>query len=251
MGGRPLGQHFLHDSEIIERIITAASPGAGQSILEIGPGRGALTYPLAMSGARVLAVELDPELAAKVKPATGLEVVCQDILQADLAQLLGRGGWKVVANLPYYITTPILERLLSAGHGLIDEMWLMMQHEVGERIVSPGKRQSGSLTHFVRFHAQAEYLFRVPPGAFLPPPEVDSAVLHFRLHDPPSECRPKRFFEILRRAFAQRRKMLRSSLRGLINDAQFAAAGVEPQRRPETLLFEDFVRLEQSSRPAG
>lgn len=251
MGGRPLGQHFLHDQEVIERILAAAAPGPADRILEIGPGRGALTYPLAMSGARVLAVELDAELAGRLKPAQGLEVVCRDILQTDIEELLKEPGWKVVANLPYYITTPILERLLSAGHGRIDQMWLMMQHEVGERIVSPGQRQSGSLTHFVRFHASANYLFKVPPRAFHPPPEVDSCVLHFHLHDPPPECRPRRFFEILRRAFGQRRKMLRSSLKGLVSDQQFAAAGVEPQRRPETLLFEDFVRLEQCSRPAG
>lgn len=250
MGGRPLGQHFLHDAQVIDQILSVAKPQYGQKILEIGPGRGALTYPLLLSGAKVLAVEVDEQLAAKLKPSENLTVVCQDILQTRLSELLVDGPYKVVANLPYYITTPILEKVLQEGHGLIDELVLMMQHEVAERIVKPAHRLSGSLTHFVRFHAQAEYLFKVPPKAFLPPPEVDSAVLQFKLHPPPEDCQPKRFFEILRRAFAQRRKMLRSSLKGLIQDEQFARAGIEPQRRPETLHFEEFVALERASRLA-
>ena len=248
MGGRPLGQHFLHDPQVIEQILTVAKPARGERILEIGPGRGALTYPLLLSGARVTAVEVDEKLAQALKPSENLRVVCQDFLQADLSQLLPEPPYKVVANLPYYITTPILEKLLQQGHGLVDELWLMMQHEVAERIVKPAHRLSGSLTHFVRFHAMADYLFKVPPTAFQPPPEVDSAVLHFKLHNAPEDCQPKRFFEILRRAFAQRRKMLRSSLKGLINEAQFALAGIEPQRRPETLHFEEFLALERASR---
>lgn len=248
MGGRPLGQHFLHDPQIIEQILSVANPTAGERILEIGPGRGALTYPLLLSGARVTAVEVDEKLANALKPSEHLRLLRQDFLQADLAQLLPEPPYKVVANLPYYITTPILEKLLSQGHGLVDELYLMMQHEVAERIVKPAHRLSGSLTHFVRFHATAEYLIKVPPKAFLPPPEVDSAVLRFKMHEAPEDCQPKRFFEILRRAFAQRRKMLRSSLKGLISDEQFSRAGVEPQRRPETLHFEEFLALERASR---
>ena len=253
MGGRPLGQHFLHDPATIEQILRAAAPAVGDRVLEIGPGRGALTYPLSMSGAQVLAVEVDEELAGKLKPSSGLVVVCQDILQADLGQLLAPAGspWKVVANLPYYITTPILEKLLKQGHGLIGDMWLMMQHEVADRIVSPATRRSGSLTHFVRFHAQASYLFKVGPEAFLPPPEVHSAVVHFKFHEEPQNCSSKRFFEILRRAFSQRRKMLRTSLKGLLSDAHFEAAGVVAQRRPETLTFEEFLALERVSHGEG
>lgn len=248
MGGRPLGQHFLNDPEFIDRILEAASPQKDERILEIGPGRGAITYPLLLSGARVLAVELDAELAGKLKPSPGLVVVQQDFLQADLSQLLGEPGWKVVANLPYYITTPILEKLLTQSNGLIDEMWLMMQHEVAERIVSPATRESGSLTHFVEFYARASYLFKLPPTAFQPPPEVHSAVVHFKLHPPPPDCQPKRFFQILRQAFSQRRKMLRASLRGLVAPESFEAAGVGSDRRPETLTFDDFLRLERCSR---
>ncbi|MBS2039109.1 ribosomal RNA small subunit methyltransferase A [bacterium] len=248
MGGRPLGQHFLHDPQVIDQILSVAKPARGERILEIGPGRGALTYPLLLSGAQVTAVELDEKLANQLKPSDNLRVLRQDFLQADLQQLLPEPPYKVVANLPYYITTPILEKLLSQGHGLVDELYLMMQHEVAERIVRPAHRLSGSLTHFVRFHAMAEYLIKVPPKAFLPPPEVDSAVLRFKMHAPPEDCQPKRFFEILRRAFAQRRKMLRSSLKGLVSDAHFSLAGVEPQRRPETLHFEEFLALERASR---
>lgn len=248
MGGRPLGQHFLQDPQVIEQILSVANPQPGQKILEIGPGRGALTYPMLLSGAQVLAVEVDENLAAKLRPSDHLRVVRQDILQTRLEELLPDGPYNVVANLPYYITTPILEKVLQEGHGLIHELVLMMQHEVAERIVKPAHRLSGSLTHFVRFHAQAEYLFKVPPKAFLPPPEVDSAVLRFTLHAPPEDCNPKRFFEILRRSFAQRRKMLRSSLKGLVHDEQFQKAGIDPQRRPETLHFEEFLALERASR---
>lgn len=248
MGGRPLGQHFLQDPRVIDQILSVANPQPGQKILEIGPGRGALTYPMLLSGAQVLAVEVDEQLAAQLKPSEHLRVVRQDILKVRLSELLADGPFKVVANLPYYITTPILEKVLQEGHGLIQELVLMMQHEVAERIVKPAHRLSGSLTHFVRFHAQAEYLFKVPPSAFLPPPEVDSAVMRFTLHAPPEDCLARRFFEILRRSYAQRRKMLRSSLKGLVSDEQFQKAGIDAQRRPETLHFEEFLALERASR---
>ena len=248
MGGRPLGQHFLHDPQVIEQILKVADPRTGERILEIGPGRGALTYPLLMSGAHVLAVEVDENLASKIKPCENLKVVVQDILKAKLPELLADGPYKVVANLPYYITTPILEKLLIEGHGLVTDLYLMMQHEVAERIVKPAHRLSGSLTHFVRFHAQAAYLFQVPPTAFQPAPEVHSAVVHFHMHAPPEDCQQIRFFDILRRAFAQRRKMLRSSLRGMVSDEEFVVADVEAQRRPETLHFEEFLALERASR---
>ena len=248
MGGRPLGQHFLQDPRVIDQILSVANPQPGQKILEIGPGRGALTYPMLLSGAQVLAVEVDEQLAAQLKPSEHLRVVRQDILKVRLSELLADGPFKVVANLPYYITTPILEKVLQEGHGLIQELVLMMQHEVAERIVKPAHRLSGSLTHFVRFHAQAEYLFKVPPSAFLPPPEVDSAVMRFTLHAPPEDCLARRFFVFFLRSYAQRRKMLRSSLKGLVSDEQFQKAGIDAQRRPETLHFEEFLALERASR---
>ncbi len=251
MGSRPLGQHFLTDPLIIERILAEASVGPGQNILEIGPGRGALTYPLLISGCRVTCVEVDPKLAQKFKPSDQLVVVQEDFLQVDLASMLGPPdrSWKVVANLPYYVTTPILEKLLSQAGPWVSDMWLMMQHEVAERIVTPGQRTSGSLTHFVRYHARADYRLRVPPSAFAPPPEVDSAVVHFAFLPPPDDCVPKRFFALVRGAFAQRRKMLRSSLKAFLRPEHFEAAGIDPQRRPETLQFEDFLALEKASRP--
>lgn len=252
MGGRPLGQHFLTDPAVIERILNEASPPAGQRVLEIGPGRGALTYPLVLGGARVVAVETDERLAGKLKtPAHSpgdLKVVVQDFLQLDLHQALEGQGWWVIANLPYYITTPILEKLLQQNQGKFEHMWLMMQHEVADRIVSPATRQSGSLTHFVGFYAEANYVFAIPPAAFDPPPKVESAVVHFRFRPPPDDCNPRRFFQILRQAFAQRRKMLRTSLKGLLSPEHFQQARVDPGARPETLTLEDFLRLERSSR---
>lgn len=249
VGGRPLGQHFLSDPHWIEEILTSAAPLEGCRVLEIGPGRGAITYPMLTAGAQVLAVELDPKLAAALKKRDGLRVHQGDFLEVDLPKLLGeQPGWRVIANLPYYVTTPILEKLLTQSAGLIDDMYLMMQHEVAERIVSPATRLSGSLTHFVRYYALADYLMKIPPDAFSPPPEVESAVVRFRFGPAPEGSQPKRFFEILRRAFAQRRKMMRSSLKGLLTPEQFALARVEPERRPETLTFEEFLALEQAAR---
>ena len=251
MGSRPLGQHFLTDTSIIERILQEAGLAAGHKVLEIGPGRGALTYPMLITGCRVTCIEMDPKLAHKLKPSEQLVVVEGDFLQVDLKEVLGPadGSWKVVANLPYYVTTPILEKLLTQVQPWAPDMWLMMQHEVAERIVTPGRRTSGSLTHFVRFFALAEYCFKVPPSAFAPPPEVDSAVVHFRFQPPPEDCPPKRLFALVRGAFAQRRKMLRSSLKSLLSPEHFELAGIDPQRRPETLQFEDFLALEKASRP--
>ena len=246
--GRRYGQHFLKDPQWINRILDSAAVEEDK-VLEIGPGRGALTLPMAWKASRLLAYEIDPDLAAPLargfadKPH--LEVVQEDFLEADVYSRLKDGDWKVVANLPYYVTTPILEKLFQLGRGCIREMWLMMQHEVAERIVSPATREAGSLTYFANFYSQPTYLFKVPPQAFAPPPEIDSAVVHFRLRDELPSPRPKRFFAIVRRAFGARRKTLRRSLSPWFEGAQIEAAGIDPQRRPETLSMEEFLRLEQ------
>jgi 16S rRNA (adenine1518-N6/adenine1519-N6)-dimethyltransferase len=249
VAGRPLGQHFLRDTSVIERILQAAQLTPQDQVLEIGPGRGALTAPMLLTGCSILALEVDPELARRLSGSERLKVLHKDFLDWDFSDWqAGPEPGKVVANLPYYITTPILEKLLTSSDGRFSDMWLMMQHEVAERIVTPGKRSSGSLTHFVRYYAQADYLFRIPPAAFSPPPEVDSAVVHFRFTGPPPDSSAKQFFRILRQAFAQRRKMLRTSLKGILQDHHFEQAQIEAQRRPETLSFEEFLALERVSR---
>ncbi len=252
--GRRWGQHFLQDRSVVERILEAAAPGSEDRILEIGPGPGVLTRPLAQRAAQVLACEIDSQLADGLEHIERVTVVRGDFLKQDLSLLLEPPGWKVVANLPYYITTPILEKLLLEAHHRVTEMWLMMQKEVAQRIVSPASRQAGSLTYFVHLFADPSLLFTVPPGAFSPPPKVDSAVLHLKLHGRHLERVSSDYFQsLVRTAFGQRRKTLRRSLSGLLQDPSglLIRAGVDPQRRPETLTMEEFLRLVEVWRSEG
>ncbi len=229
------------------RILAEAGIGPQDRVLEIGPGRGALTLDLAAAAGRVLAIEVDRDLAERFPPHPRLEIVCADILQVELDALLApHDDWKVVANLPYYITTPILEKLLTEGQGRIQGMWVMVQKEVADRMSARGTRESGSLSHFVQYHAQTRTLFRVRPGSFQPPPEVDSAVVRLLPYrTPPVDAPQDLLFRLIRTAFGTRRKTLRRSLAGLLKDPEktLAAAGIEPTRRPETLVLEDFAAL--------
>ena len=251
--GKKYGQHFLRDPQVIDQILDAARIGPQDVVLEIGPGKGAITLPMAWKAKHLLAYEIDPALAhqlnEELEPRGNVEILQEDFLHSDVyARLQSLGGnIKVVANLPYYVTTPILEKLFHLGRGCISEMWLMMQHEVAHRIVSLATRESGSLSYFANFYTQPTYLFGVPPQAFSPPPEVDSAMVHFVMRDELPSPRPKRFFAIMRRAFASRRQMLRRSLAPWFQGEDIEAAGIDPARRPETLTMEEFVRLEEVS----
>lgn len=251
MARRRLGQHFLKDRGIIRRILAEAEVGPGDRILEIGPGRGALTKDLAETAARVVAIELDPRLAEALPALPRLEVVHADILEVDLESLLApHDDWKVVANLPYYITTPILEKLLTEGKSRIRSLWVMVQKEVADRMAARGTRESGSLSHFVQYHADTKVLFKVPPRSFAPPPEVDSAVVRLLVHRTPPVDAPERLlFTLIRAAFNGRRKTLRKSLAGLLPDsgAVLESAGIDPMRRPETLTLEEFAALARAA----
>lgn len=250
--GQRWGQHFLHDPGVVKKILDAAGLGPGDRVLEIGPGEGVLTLPMTERADRVLACEIDPELARRLPERPNLTVVQQDFLKVDLESLLeDPPGWKVVANLPYYITAPILEKLLLEGSSRIKAMWLMMQWEVAERILSPASRKAGSLTYFVSYFATPRLALKVKPGAFRPPPEVDSAVLELVLKpERDVEARPG-LFRLLRAAFNQRRKTLRRSLRSVLEEPEVSLekAGIDPGRRPETLSLEEFLRLERAARP--
>lgn len=235
--GRRYGQHFLRDPHWIARIVAAADLGPSDRVLEIGPGQGALTLPMADKVKEVLAYEIDTDLKPLQHP--NLTIRHEDFLKTDLPE----GPWKLVANLPYYITTPILEKVVPHPDKF-QGMWLMMQHEVAKRIVSPASREAGSLTYFVAHAWEPRYLFKIPPGAFAPPPEVHSAVVEFLPKAIPSK-RPKRLERLVRSAFHQRRKTLRRSLEFLPPEA-FTQAGIDPQRRPETLTLQEFERLEEA-----
>lgn len=249
---RPLGQHFLKNQEIIRKIVEAAQLEPSDRVLEIGPGRGAITGLLAQVAQEVVAVELDEYLADNLPSFTNLRVCRADFLKVNLRELLGSspGKWKVVANLPYYITSPIIEKLLLEGGAFIESMVIMIQKEVADRIRALACRETGAFSYFVNYYAKVEMLFKVKPGSFSPPPQVDSAVIRLtpRLL-PEIEAPAELLFKVTRAAFNARRKTLRKSLQPLVQsmhsdlDEVFQIAGVSGERRPEELTLLDFSHL--------
>lgn len=243
-----LGQHFLHDPAIIDRIITAINPQPGDHIVEIGPGRGALTLPLAASGARLDLVELDRSLAGALEahPDLGhVRVHRANALEVDYARFADRGPFRLVGNLPYNISSPLLFRFLEAAAHIRD-MTLMLQREVVERMVaSPGTRDYGRLTVMLAARCRVQKLFVVRAGAFSPPPKVESAIVRVVPHaEPPFDPGDWTVFErIVRAGFTARRKTLRNALRTVADAEQIAGAGIDPGVRPDTLAPADYARL--------
>jgi 16S rRNA (adenine1518-N6/adenine1519-N6)-dimethyltransferase len=243
-----LGQHFLFDPSILERIIRVAGIEPGDTVVEIGPGKGDLTTLLSEKAEEVIAIEYDMYLCNQLRerfPETGkIKLYCGDALKYPYRLL---PPFKVVANIPYYITTPIIFRLLEVGDRLISAT-ITVQNEVAERIVaSPGGKDYGVLSVMVQYYTEPEIAFRIPGGAFVPPPRVDSAVIHLKTLSGPrvSVSDEKIFFRIVRTAFSQRRKTLANSLKPLKRDtkALLVEAGIDPARRPETLSMEEFARI--------
>lgn len=243
------GQHFLVDRQIIERLVRAIAPRPGERLLEIGPGEGVLTRPLLAAGAAVTAVELDRDLAASLADRLGqpprLDIVQGDILATDVAALAGDRTLRVVGNLPYNISTPILFHLFD-HLAAIGDMHFMLQKEVVDRLVAgPGSRDYGRLSVMAGFFCQMDWLFDVPPEAFRPPPKVVSAIVRLR-PKPLSEQDRQRLpalDAVVRQAFGQRRKTLRNSLRTLLDEVAIEATGVDPGTRPERLSLDEFLRL--------
>ena len=252
------GQHFLHDPGVIARIVEAIGPQRGDRILEIGPGLGALTVPLVTRAGRVEAVEIDrdviPELMRRCAGLGELVVHQADVLQVDFRELRGAGApWRVCGNLPYNISTPLLFRLLAAGEA-VQDMHFMLQKEVVERMAAaPGGKDYGRLTVMLATACRVEKLFKVGAGAFQPPPRVESAVVRLLpLRAPPFPLPDAaRFARIVAGSFSMRRKTLRNSLRGLVDEAGFAAAGIDPGRRAETLRPDEFAALAITPGPPG
>ena len=251
---RALGQHFLRDQAIARAIVDLVAPTAQDLVVEIGPGDGALTGLLAARAGRVIALEIDRALGAALRARQpAVEVLDADARSWDYAQLAAPAGGRVLilGNLPYSVGKPILTALVAA-RAAIDEMALMLQREVAERIAAPpGGKTYGSLSVFTQLHCDVRLAFRAPPGAFRPPPKVDSAVLHLRVLRAPRVplADLRRFESVVRAAFAQRRKMLANALGaglGLPLDVvrrAAAAAGVDPTRRAETLSLSEFAAL--------
>ena len=250
---RELGQHFLVDARALARIVAAAELTADDAVLEIGAGVGNLTRLLAASAGRVVAVEIDrrflPVLEAELADCPNVHLVAGDILALDPSDLMGEGPYKVVANLPYAITSAVLRHLLEARIPP-QRMVVTVQREVAERIVARGGRMS-LLAVSVQFYGCPQLLFRLRPGAFYPPPEVESAVVRIDRHpEPPVEVTDVGwFFQVVRAGFSQPRKQLINSLAsGLgISPGEAASAlreaGVDPRARAERLSLEDWARL--------
>jgi 16S rRNA (adenine1518-N6/adenine1519-N6)-dimethyltransferase len=235
---------------VLARLVAAIDPRPGERLVEIGPGRGALTLPLLERCGRLEAIEIDRELVPLLcQRAAGrgeLVVHEADVLDVDFRALAGPGPpLRVCGNLPYNISTPLLFHLLDSRAAIAD-MHFMLQKEVVDRIVaSPGGKSYGRLTVMLAAACQATALFRVGRGAFDPPPAVDSAVVRLVPHArPPFELADTgRFARVVAAAFSMRRKMLRNSLRGVVDAGRFDAAGIDADRRPETLSPAEFARL--------
>jgi len=245
-----LGQHFLHDPGTIARIVQAVSPRPGQRIVEIGPGRGAITLPLLEAAGRIDVVEVDadviPMLEARCAGRGDLRVHVADALQFDLCALRGTGDrLRLVGNLPYNVSTPLLFHFVEQLDA-IEDMHLMLQKEVVARIAAqPGSRDYGRLTVMLAPKVSVQRLFDIGTGAFSPPPRVVSSFFALRPHrEPPFPVGdPRSYARVVSAAFGQRRKTLRNSLAGVLNARAIEAAGVDPGARAQTLTPQQFAAL--------
>ena len=252
------GQHFLHDPGVLHRIASAVAPREGEAVVEIGPGRGALTQALLESPCGSLdAIEIDRDLVPFLQSEFASEprfaVHEADALDFDfttLANTHGNRRLRVVGNLPYNISTPLLFHLLKHVD-VIDDMHVMLQREVVNRIAAaPGNGDYGRLTVMLSPWLKAESLFDVGPGAFQPPPKVWSSVVRLTVRREPAFAVSPHFAAVVASAFSHRRKTLRNALRGLVTAEQIESCAVDPGARPETIAPEAFNRLAQSLVPA-
>jgi len=251
---KKLGQNFLIRKEVVDGIVAAGSVKEGDTVLEIGPGIGTLTQGLAETGANVVAVEVDKQLigvlAKTLQGYPNVRVVHGDILKLDISREIMSARYKVIANLPYYITTPIIMMLLEQRFP-VEVLVTMVQKEVAERMVAkPGGKEYGSLSVAVQYYTEADIMFTVPPASFYPSPAVESAVIRCKVRDkPPVEVLDeKAFFRIVKAAFSQRRKTFSNTLKaaGILPEliaAMLDKAGIDGSRRGETLSLAEFAAV--------
>ena len=260
---KSLGQNFLTDKNIIDDIIEGADIGENDLVIEIGPGIGVITWEAAQVARKVIAVEIDKNLIPILKDTLAgqdnISIVNADILKTDVNALIDEAraadpelaGVKIIGNLPYYITTPIIMKLLEDGVKA-DGITIMMQKEVADRIkAAPGTKAYGALSIAVQYYCEVSSVVNVPKEVFVPQPKVDSAVLNLRiLADRPADVRDREiFFAVVKAGFGQRRKTLNNSLMGVAGITKeivadsLAAAGIDPTRRAETLDLQEFAEL--------
>ena len=249
------GQHFLHDASILQRIVQAIAPQPGERVVEIGPGEGALTLPLLRALGHLCVIELDRDLVPRLRAAAAgvgeLEIVNADVLGVDLGALAHGQPLRVVGNLPYNISSPILFHCLDHLDAIRD-MHFMLQKEVVERMAAaPGSKTYGRLSVMLQLACRVEPLLDVPPGAFRPPPKVDSAVVRLapraaRERVPAADAAA--VARVVRAAFGQRRKTLANALRDIVPVERIAAAGIDPRVRAEQLAPSAFVALAGAAR---
>lgn len=256
---KKLGQHFITDGSVIDDMVTGAGVTEDDFVIEIGPGFGVLTRALCQAAGKVLALEVDkslfPVLAFTLGEYNNVKVIEKDILKADLAELLAEYNpegrpVKILGNLPYYITTPIIMKLLE-NRGGFESMTCMMQKEVADRIAAePGSRTYGAISVAAQYHSVITPIVQVSKDQFMPPPKVDSAVLRFDIREEPAvhPMDEKLYFRCVSAGFSQRRKTLLNSLTGIGRPKEqirlvLEEAGIDPKRRAETLSLEDFRKI--------
>jgi 16S rRNA (adenine1518-N6/adenine1519-N6)-dimethyltransferase len=244
------GQHFLHDPAVIARIVSAIQPRASEALVEIGPGQGAITLPLLQAAGALQVIELDRDLIEplrqRCRQAGELTIHNADALRMDYCALEDKSVMlRVVGNLPYNISTPLLFHLLAQAR-CIRDMHFMLQKEVVDRLAAaPGSRQYGRLSVMVQYRCQVTPLFTIGPGAFQPPPRVESAFVRLEPYrELPIAARNDAVLEVLvQQAFAQRRKTLRNALRAMLGEHDIRSAGVDPSTRAEMLGLKEFTAL--------
>ena len=250
---KQLGQHFLADRHYIDRIVMAVNPKDGDRLVEIGPGQGAITLPLLRQHPRLTVIEFDRDLIAPLTAAAAplgeLTIVQGDVLRVDFTALADGQPIRLVGNLPYNISSPILFHALEHA-AVVRDMHFMLQKEVVDRMAAgPGSKVFGRLSVMLQAYCEVTSLFVVPPGAFRPPPKVDSAVVRLVPRDPATVGihDHRRFADVVRAAFGQRRKTLRNALNTVVSAEQFQAAGVRPDARAEQLEVAEFIALANAS----
>jgi 16S rRNA (adenine1518-N6/adenine1519-N6)-dimethyltransferase len=243
-----LGQHFLTDPAVVAAIVAAIDPKPGQHVLEIGPGLGALTQPLVARLGRLTVIELDRDLAARLRQRNDLSVIESDVLRVDLAQLAAAQSvpaWRVVGNLPYNISTPILFHLLRFTDR-IEDQHLMLQKEVVDRMVAaPCTADYGRLSVVLQWRYAMVMLHQVPPASFRPPPRVNSAVVRMQAHRNPPWVDPQLLRQLVQVAFSQRRKLMRHTLGRWLEEKAYSGA-FDVQRRAEEVPVDEYIALAQA-----